>query len=108
MAAINANAAGDKAQDWREIDVLKKLSIDYPILLNETGQLGRLLARPARQNFVFDAKGNLVYRGGLDSTGGRKTLGENVTHWLENALTEHFKHECPFADQALGLLDQIN
>ena len=49
--AINANAAGRQGTGVeRNRRAQKELSLDHPILLNETGQLGRLLARPARQN----------------------------------------------------------
>ena len=93
--AINANAAGRQGTGVeRNRRAQKELSLDYPILLNETGQLGRLLgATRTPEFFVFDAGGNLVYRGGLDSTGGRQTPSKNVIHWLENALTEHFNNE---------------
>ena len=93
--AINANAVGRQgAGVERNRRARKEFGLNYPILLNENGKLGHLLgATRTPEFFVFDAKGMLVYRGGLDSTGGRQNLGENVIHWLDNALTQHFKNE---------------
>ena len=93
--AINANGLGRQGAGLeRNRRAQKELGLNYPILLNETGQLGRLLgATRTPEFFVFDAKGMLVYQGGLDSTGGRQNPGESTINWLHNALNQYFMNE---------------
>ena len=93
--AINANAVGSQgAGVERNRRAQKEFGLTYPILLNENGQLGRLLgATSTPEFFVFDAKGVIVYRGGLDSTGGRRDPGEKAIPWLDNALTQVFLNQ---------------
>jgi hypothetical protein len=74
-----------------------------PILRDEGGRLARRLgAQYATESFVFDANGQLRYRGGIDDQ--RKYLGPNPKPHLREALLHLLDNNAPaFATaKALG------
>lgn len=85
--AINSNAPGKQgAGKERNAKAKKDWKLDHPILLDEDGTVGKLYgARTTPHMFVIDAKGVLVYAGGLDNAPLGKTEAELVPY-VENAL----------------------
>ena len=70
----------------REIKSRAEFSIKYPILLDESGHVGRLFdAKKTPHMFVIDAQGVLVYAGALDSTRGRYKV-DRFDDYLSDAL----------------------
>jgi peroxiredoxin len=67
---------------------MKKWSIEYPILLDESGDVGRLYkAKTTPHMFVIDPKGILVYQGAIDNApSGHVKRGESFTNYVELAI----------------------
>jgi len=87
--AINSGAKGRQGQGT-EVNraAAKKWSMDYPILIDESGEVGKAYgAKTTPHMFVVDAKGNLAYKGGPDNApSGRK--GKSYKPYLTNALAD--------------------
>jgi hypothetical protein len=68
--------------------------VGLPVFRDDEGRLARLLdAQFATQTFVFDAKGALRYRGGID--GDRKELSESPQQFLRDALLRLLSGDAP-------------
>ena len=64
----------------------KKWSIPYPVLLDESGIVGKKYdAKTTPHMYIIDQNGILVYQGALDDSPFGK--GKNPTPYVENALT---------------------
>jgi peroxiredoxin len=86
--AINSGAAGKQGAG---ADANKKAAgewnIKYPILLDETGEVGKAYgAKTTPHMYVIDAEGNLVYRGGLDNAPLGEVRGDSHINYVETAL----------------------
>lgn len=70
--AINSNAAGRQGHGLEtNLAGRKALGIDYPILLDPTGEVGkRYGAERTPHMYVIDKHGTLVYNGAIDNTSG--------------------------------------
>lgn len=66
---INSNAAGKQGAGLeRNLAAKRELGIGNSLLLDESGKVGRAYgAEKTPHLFVIDARGTLVYRGGLDN-----------------------------------------
>ncbi len=85
--AINSGSSGMQGHGKeRNLKAAKDYQLIYPILLDETGQVGKAY-RAARtpQIFVIDGQGILRYAGALDSTRGGG-YDENYTNYTAEAL----------------------
>ena len=67
--AINSNAAGKQGHGVeRNRKARADYAMTYPVLLDERGDVGRRYgAEKTPHMFVIDAKGTLVFRGGIDN-----------------------------------------
>lgn len=86
--AINSGAAGKQGAG---ADANKKAagewSITYPVLLDETGEVGKAYgAKTTPHMYIIDAEGNLVYRGGLDNAPLGEVRGDSHINYVETAL----------------------
>ncbi len=78
--AINSGAPGRQGHGaQRNREAAQEYAIDYPVLLDESGAVGRSFeARTTPQLFIIDAEGVLAYRGGLDNAPLGRGAGERV------------------------------
>lgn len=89
--AVNSNAAGKQGHG---ADVNRKgketYGIDYPILLDENGEVGKMYAaRTTPHMYIIDPQGVLVYKGAIDNTPGSDPEPEDkVVNYVEAALGE--------------------
>ena len=86
--AINSGGPGlqGHGQD-RNQKARADFGIKYPVLLDETGQVGRLFeAKKTPHIYVINPEGILVYAGALDSTRGAGYETKNYTDYLADAL----------------------
>jgi peroxiredoxin len=89
--AVNSNAAGKQGHG---ADVNRKgketYGIDYPILLDEKGDVGKMYAaRTTPHMYIIDPQGVLVYKGAIDNTPGSDPEPEDkVVNYVETALGE--------------------
>jgi peroxiredoxin len=84
--AVNSGAPG-KQGDGREHNrkAREDYGVAYPILLDESGQVGRLYgAKTTPHMYVIDASGTLLYKGAIDDNSSPGTLGE--TNYVTNCL----------------------
>jgi peroxiredoxin len=88
--AINSSAAG---MEGSGVDKNKKArenwKMDYPVLLDEDGKVGHTYGAACTPTmYIIDAKGNLVYHGGVDNAASGKPEGGTLVNYVENALAE--------------------
>jgi peroxiredoxin len=85
---INSGAAGQQGHGLeRNAKAKKDFKLNYPILLDADGKVGRLYgATRTPQVFVIDAKGLLVYAGAVDSSGGAGYGQGGTVNHLNEAL----------------------
>ena len=84
--AINStfDATDKKMNFW-----ISQHKIEYPILLDADGTVGRLYdARMAPQMFVIDKTGVLRYHGAIDDNRSGIERPENVTNYVVNAVRQ--------------------
>ncbi|MEE2756219.1 MAG: redoxin domain-containing protein [Myxococcota bacterium] len=86
--AINSGAPGRQGHGQeRNQKARAEFSIKYPILMDESGHVGRLFdAKKTPHMFVIDAQGVLVYAGALDSTRGAGYKVDRFDDYLSDAL----------------------
>ena len=87
--AVNSSAPGLQGNGKeRNVEARKDYGIGYPVLLDEAGTVGKAYgAKSTPHVFVIDAKGVLVYRGGVDNAPfGQLGDGEAKTEYLRDAL----------------------
>jgi peroxiredoxin len=87
--AINSGAPGQQGNGLDKNRTARSLwSMGYPVLLDETGEVGRLYdAKTTPQMVVIDKDGIIRYAGGLDNAPMGKTEGNAVIPHVQNALT---------------------
>lgn len=88
--AINSSAPG---KEGAGAELNKKMreewKIGYPVLLDESGDVGRLYgAKSTPHMFVIDAKGVLAYRGALDNSPRGKVEGDKKINYVEAAIAD--------------------
>jgi peroxiredoxin len=89
--AVNSGAPGKQGHG---VEVNKKgkemYGIDYPILLDEKGEVGRMYgAKTTPHMYIIDPQGVLVYMGGIDNMpGSDPEPDEKVINYVEVALGE--------------------
>ena len=88
--AINSGAPGNQGTGVETNQrAVQEYSMQWPLLLDESGEVGRLYAATKTpQVFVIDGSGVVVYAGGVDSTKGGGYGEEEFTNYLQNALDE--------------------
>ena len=86
--AINSGAPGKQGTGVETNQAAKKAwSMKHPILLDESGKVGRAYAaKTTPQMVVIDPKGLQVYNGALDNAPFGKTKGEPLSPITENVL----------------------
>jgi peroxiredoxin len=89
--AINSNATGKQGSSVETNEAGRKnLGINFPILLNPRGTVGQAYGATRTPEMVLiSAGGEIVYRGGVDSSGGSLKPKSAVTYWLKDALDAH-------------------
>jgi len=90
--AINSGAPGKQGAGLEHNQRMKKkYNINYPILLDEAGKVGRLYgAKKTPHMFVIDGKGILRYQGAIDNDpfAEKNARGEKVISYVELALRD--------------------
>ncbi len=87
--AINSGAPGKQgAGRDRNVRARTDYSIEYPVLLDEKGKVGRLYgAKTTPHMFVIAADGTLIYKGAIDDSPNAKELGGTV--YVRAAVEQH-------------------
>jgi peroxiredoxin len=88
--AINSGAPGKQGHGKdTNLAAAKEWSMKHPILLDESGAVGKAYgAMTTPHVYVIDAKGTLVYRGGLDNAPLGKLEGTSYQNHLSAALAD--------------------
>ncbi len=92
--AINSGAPGKQGAGLeRNVAAREQYGMTYPVLMDPKGTVGRLYgAITTPHMFIIDAKGTLVYAGGLD----RAPLGRgDATNYVDAALADLKAGEAP-------------
>jgi peroxiredoxin len=84
--AINSTSTADRSVNKAWVE---KYKLDYPILDDHTGKVGKLYAAKTTPHmFVIDRDGNVVYKGGIDDDpSGRKEHPVNYVSEVLEKLT---------------------
>ncbi|MBX3379758.1 MAG: thioredoxin family protein [Phycisphaeraceae bacterium] len=87
FVAINSGAAGKEgAGKDANVSAKKDWKIEYPILLDDTGKVGKMYgATRTPEMFIINTDGTLAYRGAIDDEPG-KNVGK--TNYVAKALDE--------------------
>lgn len=85
--AINSGAAGKEgAGKDTNASAKKDWKIEYPILLDETGSVGKMYgAKRTPEMYIINKDGTLAYRGAIDDEPGK---GVGKTNYVAKALDE--------------------
>ena len=99
--AINSGAPGKQGHG---VEANKKAagdwSMKHPILLDESGEVGKLYgATNTPQMVVIDAQGLVQYQGALDNAPLNEVKGKNRIPYTANAIAAVLKGENPEPDQ---------
>lgn len=89
--AINSGAPGKQGHGVEtNREGAKKYGMDYPILLDESGDVGKKYgATNTPHMYVIDEKGTLVYRGAIDNSPdgeGESPVGGKLVSYVDEAL----------------------
>ena len=86
--AINSSAPGKQGSGAeRNTKAKTDWKIDFPILLDETGEVGKAYqSKNTPTMYIVDAKGNLAYWGAIDDDSGAEKAGK--TNYVAKALDE--------------------
>lgn len=90
---VNSSAPGKQGNAPDRVAAGKQaFGIDHPILVDATGQVGRLYgATNTPHLYVIDPRGNLVYRGAIDNSPdgeGDSPEGGKLINYVDTALSE--------------------
>lgn len=91
--AINSGAKGKQGHGVEaNLEGKQRFSLPHPILLDETGTVGRAYAAAHTPHmFVIDPKGVLVYRGAIDNSPdaeGESPTGGKLINYVDTAVAE--------------------
>jgi len=83
--AVNSGAPGNQGAGLeRNQKALEEFSIGYPVLLDESGKVGRLYgAKTTPHMYVIGKDGKLQYAGAIDDSSGK---GEAKTNYVRDAV----------------------
>lgn len=86
--AINSGAKGNQgAGEERNAKATVDYRIQYPILLDESGKVGKMYnAQRTPEIFIIDAQGKIAYHGPIDDNSSGRTIGD--TNYLRTALSQ--------------------
>jgi peroxiredoxin len=89
--AINSGGAGKQGNGaLANRDGAKTFAMNYPILLDEAGSVGKMYGATNTPNmFVIDGKGTLVYRGAIDNSPdgeGASPTGGKLVSYVDEAV----------------------
>jgi peroxiredoxin len=85
--AINSAAPGKQGYGLeRNQEAKRKFGMEYPLLLDESGSVGRSYGAKTTPHMFVISKGNLVYAGAIDDNPSPGTLG--ATNHVAKALDE--------------------
>jgi len=90
FVGINSGAAGLQGHgDKTNKDAIKDWKIQYPILNDESGTVGRAYsAKTTPQMFIITADGIVAYNGAIDNNQGRDKKDADVKNYVRTALEE--------------------
>lgn len=85
--AINSGAPGKQGHGLeRNQKAIEEYKIQYPVLLDESGEVGKLFgAKRTPEIFIVDGEGVVRYHGPIDSDSSAREVGDN---YVELALTQ--------------------
>lgn len=85
--AINSSASG-KQGNGKELNIKKKAEykMQYPVLLDESGEVGRTYGAKTTPHCFVINKGTLVYKGAIDNNQNIDKAGDK--NYVKNALDE--------------------
>jgi hypothetical protein len=91
--AVNSAAPGKEGYGiGKNADGKKAYGMDYPVLLDESGDVGRAYgATNTPHMFVIDRGGNLVYRGAIDNSPdaeGESPTGGKLVNYVDAAMAD--------------------
>ena len=91
--AVNSGAEGKQGAGLeRNLSARDEYSIEYPILLDMSGDVGRNYGAVTTPHmYIIDTEGVLRYAGGIDDNSSARQLGE--TNYVDAALTALFAGE---------------
>ena len=96
---VDSESGGSAATD---ADESRRRGHSFPILRDPGARLAaRLGAEYATDSVVLDPRGDVLYRGGIDSDGGM--LRDDATPYLKNALDDLLAGRRPRVSEAEGL-----
>lgn len=86
--AVNSGRKGHPTTGVeRNMKAAEGWSIDYPILLDETGKVGKMYeAKTTPHMYIIDAEGTLRYAGAIDNNRSPSTLGD--VNYVDQALSQ--------------------
>lgn len=86
--AINSGAAGNQGHG-KDAEAAKKWKIEYPILSDETGAVGKAYGAKATPHmYIIDTKGTLRYMGAIDNNARGDKSGSAYVNYVAQALDE--------------------
>ena len=88
---VNSNAAGKQGATLeRNLKGISALGLEFPILLNPNGDVGKAYnATRTPEVFLIGKEGTIRYRGAVDSSGGSKHATKEVQPFLKTALKQY-------------------
>ena len=91
--AINSGAPGKQGHGIETNKAhAEKWKIQYPILMDESGKVGRMYgAKTTPHMYVIGKDGTLVYAGAIDNNRSPRTVGD--VNYVKNALDQHLAGE---------------
>lgn len=90
---INSGAPGKQGYG-KDADAIKKWSLNYPILVDETGTVGKEYgAKTTPHMYIIGKDGKLAYQGAIDNNNTGKLEGDKVVNYVTKALDEIIKGE---------------
>jgi peroxiredoxin len=89
--AVNSGAPGKQGAGLeRNQKAIKEYKIAYPVLLDESGEVGKLYgAKTTPHMYVIDKDGTLLYAGATDDKANATDLGK--TNYVRQALEQYWK-----------------
>ncbi|MCA9281607.1 MAG: thioredoxin family protein [Phycisphaeraceae bacterium] len=77
-----------------DAEYAKKWGIEYPILIDESGEIGKMYgAKTTPHMFVIDSSGDLRYMGAIDNDQRGNMSGDEYVNYVGQALDQILAHE---------------
>lgn len=88
VLGINSGAPG-KQGHGKDAEAIRKWGLNYPILNDESGDVGRLYgAKTTPHIFIVQKDGTIAYMGALDNEPGTRKVSEDAKNFATQALNE--------------------